>query len=206
MHDAVVRIADEKTDKILYAVFNELTGSKDILLNTDDLYAITKNSNGEILSVDYNMSNAYGLLNKISTNIKENLNNIENHNISKYIDDKYITSSNKGLVMYVPLFLKSKNVFVNNLGPRVPIMVNINNTLLTNIKTTITNYGINNALLEIYVTTEVSKELISPYKEEIKTFKYDILIGAKVINGTVPSFIGSTLQSCSKILGIPIDF
>ena len=72
--------------------------------------------------------------------------------------------------------------------------------IIVNIKTKVTNYGFNNALLEIYITVEIEKLIITPVFKDNDKFYYDILIGAVVVNGSVPEFYSNGLESHSNIL------
>lgn len=200
-----VILIQSKLDKIIYNFFSDLI--TDDVINkesTNDLLIINKNSNDEIISVDYNLEKTYKLLTDTSMIIKNALNDLENGKIDVLIYDKYLESNKNGLVLNVPLFLSSNNIFLNNLGPKVPVIINFNETLLTNIKTKVTNYGLNNALLEIYITVEMSKLIITPINKDSEKFYYDILIGAVVVNGSVPKFYGGIYENNSNILDVPL--
>lgn len=202
----VTTLINEKLDKVLYQFFNELI-TNDIINkeNVNDLLEITKNSKGEILTVKYDLEKTYAILTKISNILKKSINDLENGKIDVSLYDKYLNSSKYGLVMNVPLFLASSNIFINNLGPKIPIIINFNETLLTNIKTKVKSYGFNNALLEIYITVEMQKLIITPVEKDESKFYYDILIGALVVNGSVPEFYGGLYESNSNIFDIPLD-
>lgn len=199
-------LIQEKLDKIIYQFFTDLVTNDVINLNSvGDLLEITKNYDGEILSVNYNLEKTYKILTDTSKILKNGINDLENGIIDVSIYDKYIDNGKNGLVLNIPLFLASDNIFLNNLGPRIPVIVNFSSSLLTNIKTKVTNYGFNNALLEIYITVEIKKSIITPLIKDEDTFYYDILIGALVVNGSVPNFYGGTLESNSSILDIPLN-
>ena len=85
------------------------------------------------------------------------------------------------------------------------ILINFVGSVLTNIKTKITDYGINNALVEIYVTVVLQTDLISPVVEKENKIDYDVLIASAVINGRVPEIYGGLIQSKSNSLSIPIE-
>lgn len=204
--DAIYTLANEKTNKILYQFFSDLITDDVINKETiQDIMQIVKNSKGEILTVDYNLEKTYKILTDISTILKDGISNLENGIIDVSIYDKYLKSNKGGLILNVPLFLSSNNPFLNNLGPKIPIMINFNETLLTNVRTKVTEYGFNNALLEIYVTVEMQKNIITPLKEKEAKFEYDILIGALVINGTVPNFYPGNYEAFSSILDVPLS-
>lgn len=201
-----VVLIQEKLDKVLYQFFSDLI--TDDIINfdsTSNLLTINKNSNDEIISVDYNLEKTYKTLTDVSSVLKNALNDLENGKIDVKLYDKYLESNKNGLVLNIPLFLSSNNIFLNNLGPKIPVIISFNGTLLTNIKTKVTNYGLNNALLEIYITVEMEKLVITPINKDDDKFYYDILIGALVVNGTVPNFYGGTYENNSKIFDVPIS-
>lgn len=143
-----------------------------------------QNNNGDILYVDYDLEKVYSLLNKVSTS----LNNDEDyHNIS----------------IKIPFLGMSDNVFYNNIGPKIQIGINIVDANLININTKVTSYGLNNALLEVYLNASIVSQIISPGKSIKKSYEYSFLIASKVINGRVPSFYGNSMIS-SRIINVPI--
>lgn len=78
-------------------------------------------------------------------------------------------------------------------------------SVLTNIKTKITDYGINNALVEIYVTVVLDTNLISPVVEKSNKINYDVLVASTVVNGRVPEVYGGLIQSKSNSLTKQIE-
>ena len=194
-------LVNEKIDKVLYQFFNQLI-TNDVINkeSVSDILDITKNNKGEILTVKYDLERTYKILTDVSNKLSIAINDLENGKIDVSIYDKYLKSSPNGLVLNIPLFLSNNNVFLNNIGPKIPVIINFNENILTNIKTKVTNYGFNNALLEIYITVEMQKLIITPIKKDEEKFNYDILVAALVVNGSVPNFYGGTYQSNSSIL------
>ena len=193
-------------NKILYQFFSDLI--TDDVINDEtisNIFEIQKNSQNEIITVNYNLEKTYEILTNISDILKKSVSNLENGKIDIDINDKYINQNNNGLVLNVPIFIGSKNIFINNIGPKIPVVINFNDSLLTNLKTKVTNYGFNNALLEIYVTVEMKKLIITPLDRNDNKFYYDILIGALVVNGSVPKFYDGNFENSSNILDIPMN-
>ena len=196
-------LINAKIDKIVYQFFSDLI--TDDVINKEsinDILNITKNKQGEILAVTYDLEKSYAILTEVSNILEKGLSDLENGQIDVTIYDKYIESGPKGLVLSIPLFLNSRNVFLNNLGPQIPVLINLNNSLLTNIKTKVTNYGFNNALLEIYITVEIDKLIITPMQENKQKLNYDILVASLVVNGSVPEFYGGSLETFSNALNL----
>lgn len=168
-----------------------------------DIIVINKNKEGEILYVTYDMDQAYYALEVVTQELETAISDLENGN--KSVKSRNIVSGGKGIALRMPFFTGSSSVFLSNLGPSVYVPVNFVGSVLTNIKTKITDYGINNALVEIYVTIELKTDLISPVSEKTNKIEYNVLVASSVINGRVPEVYGGLIQSKSNNFSIPIE-
>ena len=166
-----------------------------------DIIVINKNKDGEILYVSYDMDQAYFALEVVTQELETAVSELENG--SSNVNSRNIVNGKKGIALKMPFFINSKNMFISNLGPNIYIPVNFVGSVLTNIKTKITDYGINNALVEIYVTVVLETNLISPVVEKNSKIDYDVLVASTVINGRVPSVYGGLIESRSNSLSVP---
>ena len=96
--------------------------------------------------------------------------------------------------------MTSKYALISNLGPKVYLKINFVGTLLTNIKTKITNYVLNICLVELYVTVELTDQLVTPVEKHESKINYDVLIASKIINGRVPTFYGDSIVKEGSIM------
>ena len=176
----------------------DLIGNKKL----ENILDIQTNNDNEILYVNYNIMNSYAILEDITNEIAKKINELEN---GVNIDDRNIKCSKKGLYLKVPLFIASQNVLLSSIGPKIIIPINFIGSVLTNLKTKITDYGINNALVELYVTIEITEELITPVTRNEIIINYDVLIASKVINGRVPEIYGGGIYTKSSAFTIPIE-
>ena len=161
--------------------------------NIDDLLIINTNSDGEILYVDYNIDKSYEVLKIVTDEVIESIYKLKQGNIKPSYYDDVLISNPHGLMLKLPLFISSKNALISNLGPKIYLKVNISSSILTNIKTKITNYGFNNALVELYVTLIIKEQILSPVIRDNIDVNYNVLVAAKVINGRVPEFYGNQI-------------
>ncbi|MBE6140439.1 MAG: hypothetical protein E7172_02760 [Firmicutes bacterium] len=194
----IIEIVDIKLEKIMKLFLSGKIGYgilKDNVL--DNILIINKNKEGEILYADYNLEQAYYVLDLISNELIKGINDLEK---GQYvIDDNFILPSDHGLILKLPLFVNSDNILLVNFGPKIYVKINFVGSILTNIKSKITNYGLNNALVEIYVTIEIMHEIITPVVKKEEKIYYDVLISSQVINGRVPEFYGGILENKSNL-------
>ena len=147
-----------------------------------DLYF---NDQREILYVDYDLDKTYTMLKKIVPKIQ--------------------SAMGSNFIMKVPFFIGSESPFFSSVGPKINIKINYMDSILSNIKTNIKPYGINNALIEIYLSLNFEVKIITPVNENICKVNYDFLIDSKVINGRIPEYYGNYIASSSSVFDIPIN-
>ena len=67
--------------------------------------------------------------------------------------------------------------------------------ILTDIHTKVTDYGINNAVVEIVISVEVYEQVILPFTTKRVTINTDIPIAVKLIQGEIPSYYFNNLKT-----------
>ncbi len=195
----VLNIALSKLDEI-----NTLFIKKDILPKQDieELIDVHLNSKEEIIAVDVDYNTAYKMMKEIIVNIQNNLLELENGNIHDFKNARELKSYNGNLYLLLPLGLTFDGVLFSSLGPKIPIKISHYEHVLGTVETEVKEYGINNALLNVTLTVSLEQKLIIPYQEEKITRDYKMILGSKVIQGTVPSFYNGTMKSISNLLEI----
>lgn len=200
MNNNIIEIGKTELNRINNNfITNKLTNN---IINDEtikDLLNITKNSKGEILYVDFNLDKAYKLLDKVSNVLTTSIKELETGSIDLSYLDKELTHQTGGIVLSLPLGTTLKSQYFYNLGPKVPVQINYIGTVLTNLETKITNYGLNNALVEIFIYVKLTNKLITPFNVEDIELKYDAVIASLMINGAVPEFYNGTISTQSNI-------
>lgn len=161
----------------------------------NDIIDLVKNNKDEIVAINYNMDLTYGILKNVSESLEQGLNS----NFSKYLNTESSNVEN-GIIMYYPLGIATNNVFINNLGPKVPVKISFLTSLVTGIKTDVSNYGINNVKMSIYVNVDVTNNIIVPLVSKSVTNHYEVLLASKIVMGSVPSYMGNILENKSPIV------
>ena len=190
------RYAESETVMISTYIINESVKS---ILNSEDIDNIIKtslNNDNEIISVDFNTNRINNLLFVITENIQTHIKKLE-HNVLNEMSNYNIYLKDSGIVYYIPIGVIMNNPILSSLGPKIPVYASLIGDTTTNIKTEITEYGINNSLVKVYVSVEINEEVILPFTTDKITIKKDILLGMKLINGIVPDYYGNgiTLES-----------
>ena len=188
----LMNYAELETKKLSSIVINRAV-NKQLAngMNIDEMFNIIKNDNGEIATIDFNPAIVNKVLNTTTNVVLINLKAIEEGNID-FIELPDILISNdkdklkNGIIYEIPLGTITNSGFLSNLGPKIPIKLNIIGSVESNVKTNIKEYGINNALVEIYIRISVTEQINVPFISKRVTVTSDIPVALKVIQGSVP--------------------
>lgn len=165
-------------------------------LDLEDLFISTTDSTGNIKSIDFNPITINKISNMIKANIFEYLEDLENGNIEKIKNTSLFSSRiNERIVFEIPTGVVFDNIILTNLGPKIPVKLNLVGDILTNISTKVTEYGINNAVIEVMVNVEVYEQVILPFTTKKITITTDIPIALKLIQGEIPSYLFNNLKN-----------
>ena len=154
-------------------------------LKVEDLFITSYDSNGEIISIDFDSMIVNRLLSSISLNIENKMSNLDNVSYN------------------IPFGIIFKNAFLNNLGPHIPVKLKLVGSIVNDIDTKITNYGINNALIEVYVHITVNIKVVLPLISDNISVELSVPIALKLIRGNVPQYYSGT--GSNPLLSIPIE-
>lgn len=170
--------------------------------NSDDFLIIKENMKGEITSIDYDLAKIYDISDRFTKNIQNSLADSTKIAVIPYIEKNLTSKLENGILLSMPIGVISNNIFLTNLGPRVPVFVYFIGSVFTQVRTKVTDYGINNALLDVYLSVQISYEIVTPINQEMKELEYELLIDSKVIQGIVPNWYGKTFESNSAFFEV----
>ena len=176
---------------IMNFISNDSLSKKDL----NELISIVKNNNDEIISIDYDIKKSYSVLQNITNELYEIIANTSYKDITDYDFD-----IKDDLILYYPITLASNFIYFNNLGPKIPVKIKFLSSLVTNLNTKVSNYGINNVLVELYVDIDIEDYIVLPFKKESIKKHYNVLLSSKVIMGKVPMYLGGNIENSSPIL------
>ena len=178
--------------------------------DTEKMFIITNDNNGEIKSIDFNTSLINQYLTKATKSIQKNLKYIENGDIQKveFQSDLLDSYDEKALKTGVIYYLNSGFIFNNpifsNFGNKIPIKISLTGDVVSNVSTEITNYGINNALIKVYVQIKITEVVILPYFDKEIELETKVPVALKLVSGTVPSYYGN-LNTTTPSLTLPAN-
>ena len=205
----ILNYAELEARKLATLVINSAI-SKNISnkIKSDEIFLITKDSNNQISTIDFNPAIVNNILTETTTVIQKELKKIEDGEVDdiKNFDLDYISNNNKlkkGIIFEIPSGLVFQNTFFANLGPNIPIKLNLVGDIISEVSTKVTNYGINNALIEVRIDIKLTEQVILPLTTDKIEIESSVPVALKLIQGTVPNYYLNGISNSSNSLTIP---
>ena len=198
MSPVVFSYAENEVKKLTTLIINKsITKQISNNLNVDNLLNITRNSNGDIQMISYNSITVTKLLNSVTNLVQLNIKSIEEGNVDLLeLPDIYDEEKLKcGIVYEIPLGTVTDNFLLANLGYKIPVKFTLIGSTTTNLDTKITEYGINNALLEIFITIDVTTQINLPFVSKEVNMSTQVPIAIKLIQGIIPEYYINGIES-----------
>ena len=161
-------VAEAEARKYMTMVINDAT--KGVKFDKN-LFTIQR-ENDEIKMINYNSYEATKLINEITNNIQDRLNNY----------DSYYNS----MIGDIPLGLIFENGLIKNFGPKIKVRIDMVGDVISQLETEVKPYGINNALVEVRVRIEGNVRVILPLTSKEIKINNMIPISINIINGKIP--------------------
>ncbi|MEG0994523.1 MAG: sporulation protein YunB [Bacilli bacterium] len=198
--------AEDEASRFASLVINKTVTKKVISdLNIEELFIIFKNNDGDIQSIDFNPITVNKILGDATALVQKNLKHIEEGNMTLLKLDNYNNLTSKklkeGIIAEIPIGMSSNNSLISNLGPKIPVRIKLLGEVNSSVTTSIENYGINNALIQIFIHLEVGTRVIMPFQSKKVIVGLDIPLGIKILQGKVPGLYNNYLNKNSPVFG-----
>ena len=198
--------AEAESKKLIILVINKAVTKQINNVDTDQIFEVTYNNNGEVILVDFNSKRTSIALSTITSLVEVNLRAIEEGKIDMIelpensLDGFDTDLLEKGIILEVPLGVISNSVLLTNLGPKVPVKISLIGDVSSGFSTNVKEYGINNALITLNIDVEVSAKVVLPFVSEDMNVNASIPIAMKVIQGKIPEYYLNGFTTKSNIV------
>lgn len=203
MMPILVNYAEIETERIAMAVINKSILKYTTNKGLEDLIITNTNENNEIVSVDFNAVNVNNILYSITNSIEQDLILLDKGKFDELnipISNVYEKSDISGIVYYIPFGVVTGASIIADIGPKIPVKNKIVGSVYSNIKTEVIEYGINNAMIKIYIEVEVNEQVILPFTSKKVNVKSELPVFIKLVQGKIPSVYGGILTATSPLV------
>ncbi len=208
----IMNYAEMEAKKLSSIVINKAI-SKHITekVSGEDLFEITKDSNGEIRSIDFNTTLVNKFLTETTNSVQMNLRNIEKGDIDaiEFSDSVLVDYDKedleKGIIYEVSSGVLLGNPLLANVGPKVPVKISLIGDATSNVSAEVKDYGINSALIQVYVNLKINERIILPFYEKNIDIKTKAPVAMKIVTGSVPKYYSNGLSQDSPSVVVPTE-
>ncbi|MBQ7136901.1 MAG: sporulation protein YunB [Bacilli bacterium] len=161
-------------------------------LDFNNLFIVQRNKNDEIQTVDFDPVVVNTVLNAITETVIKHFRAIEEGNLDIIdLSDSFLINTSvdklkQGIIAEIPMGVITDNTLLSNLGPKIPVKLSIAGEVESQIGTEVEYYGINNALVTVYVNIDVSQRVYMPIATGRVVISQKIPIAIKMMQGVVP--------------------
>jgi len=204
----LLNYAENETRRIANIIVSKAVDSEILEIIDDDFFLITK-EDGEIKSIDFDPIKLNTFLTSIIDKVQTNLKLLEHGEIDKLdLDNSELIYYDKekikeGVFYEIPMGVIFNNPLLNNLGPKIPVKLTLMGEVISNLETKITNYGINNALIETSINLKLTEKVLLPISSKSINVEYNIPLSIKMIQGRIPNYYFNGLES--KSIVVPVE-
>ena len=204
--EALMEYAEIEVGRIARYVVNYSVTTENIKeLEFNNLFIVTKNNNGEIQTVDFDPVVVNNVLNSITETVIEYFRAIEEGNLDiidlseGFLINTDIDKLKQGIIAEIPMGVVTGNTLLSNLGPKLPVKLSVAGEIESYIGTEIKYYGINNALITVFVNIDVSQQIYMPIATGRVVVSQKIPITIKMMQGIVPECYLGNLNTSSIV-------
>lgn len=196
----LMEIAKEKTNSFATRGINSAVRFAEEY-DFNDIANITYDNSGNFTAYQPNFS-AISAINRQATNRVEEFFARINHGepitydsagnpLYEYTDGAEERMLEDPTLVEIPLGQVTGNTVLANLGPRIPINLEVIGTVRTDIVPEQTEFGINGIWISLYLHVEADVQIIIPFTSDVTTVSADIYIDGGAFMGEVPDFYGA---------------
>lgn len=204
--------AELESRKLASIIINNAV-SKNVTENIDieELFMITRDSDGEIKTIDFNPITVNKILTQTTNSVQVNLKYIEQGRVelldltTNALIDYDVSKLKQGIIYEIPSGVIFGNSFLANIGPKIPVKFSLVGDIVSYINTKVTDYGINNALIEVNIVLELSEQVILPFVTNKIRIETSVPVALKLVQGTVPKYYMNGIDKNSTSFALPIE-
>jgi sporulation protein YunB len=109
-----------------------------------------------------------------------------------------------GIVFFVPMGQALNLPIIGNLGPSIPIRFHIIGNVHTDVQSTIREFGINNAYVEVSIHLDVNVQIIIPFASKSAKVEQYIPVAIGLVRGNVPNIYTEGGDGVQPSIEVPV--
>ena len=181
------------TNNIVNAKVNEIISN----VNLENYFSLNNVNNN--IKISYDTVGLNKLKSMITKEIENELTNLDNGVIDDYFVPSRIKKGKfknvkKGILCDVSIGSIRGSSLFSNVGPTIPIKLLFSSQLNSDIDVNIKEYGINNAIVEVYFVIYIKEQINMPLTSKRKKIEIREPLLIDIISGKIPDYYGGYIK------------
>lgn len=106
-------------------------------------------------------------------------------------------------IIEIPIGQATGNTILANLGPKIPVHMEIAGSVQTDVVHEVKEFGVNAALIEIYIPVNVNIQIVIPFSTSTTEVSTRVFVDSRVIMGDVPEFYNAGAPGGGPSISVP---
>lgn len=207
-----LQYAEVQTQKIASYVVNKAVNSRtSSVLDVNDIIVDLPSEAENMITTKFNTEIINQVRSETTTLVKEYLEQAENGDLTHLPSLENVEydvgrmEAGDGIVFFVPLGQAANIPLIGNLGPKIPIRFHIIGNVHSNVESTVEEFGINNAIVEVTIHIDVNVQIIVPFASKSASVAQKIPVAIGLVRGSVPH-IYSQGEGTQPSIEVPVKF
>ncbi len=164
----------------------------------EKILKVTRNNQNEIELISYDTKKVNEMTTTITKMLEDDLRHMVKGEFDKIninlnnISDDYYSKINDGIIFSISFGSATGNSLLANVGPKIPLNLSIAEDATAKLNTKVTEYGINNAMVEVFIHLEATTVIHMPFMSKKVKVKNTIPITMEIIQGSIPDYYPGT--------------
>ncbi|MFD4816539.1 sporulation protein YunB [Peribacillus butanolivorans] len=184
----IMSVAEKEITRIATETIHEAVDENISKVDMKEMITTSKGGEGAPSSYSFNPTIYSELRSNITKDIQNKLGIKEGNPFTEIGKAKLNDEQYKSVVYYIPLGVVTGNNLLSNYGPEIPVKMSVIGNVESDLKTKLTNAGINNIYYELTVDFNVNIQIVIPSLSEETKVSQEVKVGDILINGDVPSY------------------
>lgn len=195
----IMSIAESEIKRIATETIHEAVDENISKIDMEKIIISNKNDDSNP-SYSFNPGIYNELRSSITKDIQNNLgikkgNPFNKKGTAELSDEQY-----KTVVYYIPLGVVTGNSLLANYGPLIPVKMSVIGNVQSDLKTKLTNAGINNVHYEMAVDFNVNIQIVIPSFTKETQVSQEVKVGSILMQGDVPSYYSNGTGSVAPAI------
>lgn len=206
-----VQYAEAQTQKIASHVISQAISSQIAnVLDVNDIIVHVPTETSTMVTTKFNTEIINRVLadtrNLVETHLAQaEAGNLEMLPLADNIEyDPQTMEEQGGIVFFVPLGQATNIPLLGNFGPKIPIRFHVIGDVQANVSTSLEEFGINNAYIEVNVLLRVNVQIIIPLATKSSVIEQKIPVAIGLVQGAVPHIFSKGDGIVPPTIEVPI--